>query len=262
MSSIGRSGRRSQERTFSVAQCRQLRAQMGNPNDMGAVTRTTPRGLTQWASASASIASPAANCRDASSSARTPRSDRDNRRDVRWNRVAPSFRSRPVLALETVACHGPPERERCRNRFRQPLRRWPRLQNQAVARGRFRKRFLSTNCVSAPIVKVHSPSRANKTVFRAMEGRTRLNADALTASAAPATAGSMPSITFPLLTTTTATSGAICASGTTARSRPAPVSCRIPTPTWKSSPVSAKARSPVRTISATRAAPKRAMFRS
>jgi hypothetical protein len=36
---------------------------------------------------------------------------------------------------------------------------------------------------------------------------------------------------------------------------------RIPTATWKSSPMSAKARSPIRTTLATRAAPRRAMCR-
>ena len=52
-----------------------------------------------------------------------------------------------------------------------------------------------------------------------------------------------------------------CGSGTTTRSRPAPGSTRIRTGTWRSSPMSVRARSRIATIWATRAGPRRATCR-
>ena len=51
------------------------------------------------------------------------------------------------------------------------------------------------------------------------------------------------------------------ACGTTTRSRRTPASRPTPTPTWRSSPMSARARSPTRTASAITAAPKPATCR-
>src|SRR5215218_368575 len=70
---------------------------------MGPARRTSPRGVADCAVTSASAASPSARMRAAFTAAARPTSLKASRREVRWNRLAPSRASSRLTALETVA---------------------------------------------------------------------------------------------------------------------------------------------------------------
>src|SRR3954454_8246624 len=74
---------------------------------MGAAKRTSPRGVADWEVASAAAASPSARMRAALTAAARPSSLKASRREVRWNRLAPSRASSRLTALETVAFEAP-----------------------------------------------------------------------------------------------------------------------------------------------------------
>src|SRR3954470_6755204 len=81
----------------------QDRGHMGEPERHRRASRTSPRGVADWAVASASAASPSARMRPALTAAARPTSLKASRREVRWNRLAPSRASSLLTALETVA---------------------------------------------------------------------------------------------------------------------------------------------------------------
>src|SRR6516165_4851010 len=73
------------------------------PNDIGAAILIRPRGVADWASASASAASASARMPAARTERTRPVSVSDNRREVRWKRRSPRRPSRRETAFETVA---------------------------------------------------------------------------------------------------------------------------------------------------------------
>src|SRR5688572_8328372 len=74
---------------------------------MGAASFTTPCGTVASFRAASSAANPSSHIRDARSVRARPVSVRERRRDVRWNRPAPTWFSRRETALETVAFERP-----------------------------------------------------------------------------------------------------------------------------------------------------------
>ena len=82
-------------------------ARCPTPNDIGAASRTTPRGLLACALTSDSTASPSSRMRVARSTATRPLSVSDILREVRWNSAVCSRASRRAMAFETVACDSP-----------------------------------------------------------------------------------------------------------------------------------------------------------
>jgi hypothetical protein len=73
------------------------------PNDIGAASRTSPRGTAPRSEIASSIASPSASSSDARSWASWPLSVSDNLRELRWNSGAASLCSSREIALDTVA---------------------------------------------------------------------------------------------------------------------------------------------------------------
>ena len=82
---------------------RQAGAMWRNPNDIGAASRTRPRGTAELAWASASAASPSARIRAARTASTRPASVSAKRRDVRWISRSPSRASSRCTAFDTVA---------------------------------------------------------------------------------------------------------------------------------------------------------------
>ena len=74
-----------------------------SPKDMGAASRTSPRGTVACASAASSAASPSARMCAARAASYRPASVKAKRRDVRLMSRVPNLASILLTALETVA---------------------------------------------------------------------------------------------------------------------------------------------------------------